>query len=389
LARFRPWIIVGVVTFALFLDYLLYGIAVPLTPHAPAQLKQAHLGLLYGAYAISVLAVTPVFGYFGDRIGTRPTLFWGVILGGISCLLFALGSGLLVLSLAKLCQGAASAASWTAGLALIAENYTEKRVEMIGYAFAGSTAGSVLGPVLGGMLHRAAGYSLPFLAAGLLFLVEAGLLLLLPKGRGGRGEPVRWRALLLNPSVLAQAGFVAVAAFAWGIIEPLLPYHLETLGAGAEVVGVLFTVSSIIYGLSAPWVGWLSERLAIRTVILVGILSMALLLPMLSVPGQVLLIGGVLCLVNISYAFILNPASAELGNAVDRIGMSCYSAVYALYNIAYSLGMIATTALATATGSFLTFRGMLLSVSSILVLCGLLTVSVQLLQRPVVETSAA
>ena len=46
------------------------------------------------------------------------------------------------------------------------------------------------------------------------------------------------------------------------------------------------------------------------------------------------------------FAFTLNPASAELGNAVDRRGLSCYAAVYAVYNIAYSVGMMATNGLA-------------------------------------------
>lgn len=389
LAQLRPWTVVGVIAFALFLDYLLYGIAVPLSPSAPGRLNHEQLGLLYGAYAISVLAVTPVFGYLGDKIGARSTLFWGVVLGFISAVCFSIGSNFLILLLAKLCQGAASAASWTSGLALIAEHYTEKRVEMLGYAFTGSTGGSVLGPLLGGLLHRAFGYSIPFMLAAALFLVEAVFLFLLPRGRAGSGEPVRWRVLLTNPSILAQAGFVAIAAFAWGIIEPLLPYHLESLGVSVEIVGVLFTISSVIYGLSAPWVGWVSERIAIRTVILLGIISMAILLPLLSVPSQAILIGGTLCLVNVSYAFILNPASAELGNAVERAGMSCYSAVYAIYNISYSIGMIATTALASGAADSFGFRGTLLSVSAVLGLCGLLMLAARLRHRGMVETLRA
>lgn len=388
-ARFERWVTIGVVGLALFLDYLLYGAAIPLTPYAPGQLRHDQMGALYGWYAVSVLVVTPVFGYLGDRFGSRPTLFCGVILAGISSLSFAIGSGFFILSIAKLCQGAASAALWTSGLALVAERYTERRAEMIGYAFTGSTAGSVLGPVLAGVLHRAAGYSIPFVLVGGLFALEGFLLLLVPKGRRGSSEPVKWRTLLLNSSILAQAGFVTLAAFAWGIVEPLLPYHLESLGASVEVVGILFTVSSVLYGLSAPWVGRLSEHFGVQPIILLGLISMAVLLPLLSVPEQIVLIGGVLCLVNVSYAFILNPASAELGNAVDRAGMSCYSAVYAVYNISYSAGMIATTALATATAGTLGFRGMLVSISAVLVLCGVVAASMQIRRRSMTESSVS
>src|SRR5215475_207618 len=130
--RLRPWTIVGLVGLILFLDYLQYGMAVPLVPLAPGSPGRQQVGVLYGMYAVSVLAVTPVFGAFGDRIGARRTLLCGVILGALSSLCFTIGTPMFILSAAKLCQGAASAASWTAGLALIAEHYRTNRAEMIG-----------------------------------------------------------------------------------------------------------------------------------------------------------------------------------------------------------------------------------------------------------------
>jgi len=171
--------VVGVVAFALFLDYFLYGIVVPLTPLSPAGVNsEEQLGLLYGAYAVIVLIVTPLFRYVGDRVGGRFMMICGVVLAASATALFGLAANFYLLLAARLCQGAASAATWTSGLALIAERYTERRVEMIGYAFTGSTGGSVLGPVVGGVMYRAGGYQLPFLATGLLFAVEVCLLVL-------------------------------------------------------------------------------------------------------------------------------------------------------------------------------------------------------------------
>ncbi len=57
-ARLRPWTIASVIAAALFLDYFLYGVAIPLTPYAPGELRHDQLGALYGSYAISVLVVT-------------------------------------------------------------------------------------------------------------------------------------------------------------------------------------------------------------------------------------------------------------------------------------------------------------------------------------------
>jgi MFS transporter, DHA1 family, solute carrier family 18 (vesicular amine transporter), member 1/2 len=361
--------VVGLVAFSLFVDYFLYGIVMPLMSHSPAKVGEEQLGLLYGAYAISVLVVTPLFGYLGDRIGGRPSMIIGMMLAGCATALFGIAPNFSLSLLARLCQGAASAAVWTAGLALIAENYVEKRVEMMGYAFTGSTAGSALGPLAGGLLYHVGGYQLPFLFTGVLVVSAACLLVLLPPGgKAGRKATVDLRGLLLNKSVAVPALAVALAALAWGIIEPLLPARLGRYGATPKGVGLMFTAAAITYGLSAPVVGWVSARLPFKRVSVLGAIAMASTLPLLSAFREVSLAGLVLCLVSISFAFLLNPASAELGDAVDRAGTSCYSAVYALYNIVYSLGMLSTAALASTAVRFLGFWGVLVGVSAILIL---------------------
>jgi hypothetical protein len=95
---------------------------------------------------------------------------------------------------------------------------------------------------------------------------------------------------------------------------------------------------------------------------------MAATVPFLALVRGAILVGITLCLINVAYAFMLNPASAELGNVVDRSGMSCYSAVYAVYNISYSIGMLGTAALASTAARLLNFPGALLCASAVLLL---------------------
>ena len=361
---------VGVIAFSLFLDYFLYGLLFPLVAHSPAGLKgEGHLTMLYGVYAISVLLVTPVFGYLGDRIGGRSTMLCGAGLAICAILLLGTAPSLSLLLLGKFCQGAASAALWTSGLALVATHHVEKRVEMLGYAFTGGTFGSVIGPIAGGLFYRAGGYRLPFIITGVAFAIAAALIaLLVPGGGTQRDDPVDFRALVLNRSLMIPATAIALAAFSVGIIEPLLPVRLARYGATSMAIGVIFTVSTLVYGLSAPLVGRISERIPIKSVIALGTIAMASTLPFLALFHGLVLVGITLSLINISFAFMLNPASAELGNVVDRSGTSCYSAVYAVYNIFYSMGMLATAALASAATRLLNFWGVLLSASAILLL---------------------
>jgi DHA1 family solute carrier family 18 vesicular amine transporter 1/2 len=361
---------VAVIAFCLFLDYFLYGLLFPLAAYSPAGLKgEGHLALLYGVYAISVLLVTPVFGYLGDRIGGRSTMMCGAALAVCAVSLLGLAPNLSLLLLGKFCQGAASAALWTSGLALIAENYVEKRVVMLGYAFTGGTFGSVIGPIAGGLLYHAGGYKLPFLTTGVAFAIAAALIArLVPAGGVQRNEPVDLLALIHNRSLMIPAVAIALAAFAVGIVEPLLPVRLARYGATSMAIGILFTVSTLVYGLSAPVVGRVSERIPVQKVIVLGTIAMAATLPFLALFKGLILAGITLSLVNISYAFMLNPASAELGNVVDRSGTSCYTAVYAVYNIFYSIGMLTTAALASAAARLLNFWGVLLCASAILLL---------------------
>jgi DHA1 family solute carrier family 18 vesicular amine transporter 1/2 len=363
-------LMVAVISFSLFLDFLLYGMLFPLAAHSPAGVKgEGQLALLYGVYAISVLLVTPVFGYLGDRIGGRSTMICGAALAVCAVTLLGLAPNLLLLLLGKVCQGAASAGLWTWGLAVIAENYVEKRVVMLGYAFTGGTFGSVIGPVAGGVLYHAGGYRLPFLIMGAALAIAAALIARLVPARGARRDaPVNFIGLLRNRALLVPAVAVALAAFSVGIIEPLMPVRLAQYGASSMTIGILFTVSTLVYGLSAPVVGDVSEQIPIHNVIVLGTIAMAATLPLLALFKGIILAGITLCLVNLSFAFMLNPASAELANAVDRSGMSSYAAVYAVYNIFYSIGMLSTAALASAAARLLNFWGVLLCASAILLL---------------------
>ena len=382
----REWKVLGVVAYALFMDYFIYGLVVPLTPYSPVgAMSEDRMAVLYGSYAAGVLLATPVFGYLGDRLGLRRPMIMGVVLSAMATLLFWFAPSYPLLVLARVCEGSASAASWTAGLALVAENYPTRRVEMMGYSLVGSTAGSILGPLAGGMLYEFGGFSLPFMVTAALVAVDAAMrLFLVPADRAAAGASPPLKMLLTDRAILIPAMAVVLAAFGWGIVEPLLPNQLARYGVTPTVVGLIFTIATIAYGFSAPVVSWVSNRMPIRRVIAGGVVAMALSLPLLGLTTNVVLAGLALCLVSIAFAFTLNPTSAELGNAVDRLGLSCYAAVYAVYNIAYSVGMMATDALASAAAEILSNFQILLCAGAFLLLC----VPVLLLKDPAAPGTA-
>jgi MFS family permease len=203
----------------------------------------------------------------------------------------------------------------------------------------------------------------------LLLALDAVLVIwVIPGGPANPREKLDIRGLLLNRSMVVPAVAITVAAFAVGIIEPLLPVRLARDGITPGTTGLIFTISTIVYGLSAPVVGRISSRFSINKVMIAGAIAMAGTLPLLAAFQQASLVCLAVALVYISFAFMLNPASAELGNVVDRAGASCYSAAYALYNIVYSAGMLGIAALAPAAAHRVGLLGALLCVSAVLLL---------------------
>src|SRR5262249_53418457 len=93
----------------------------------------------------------------------------------------------------------------------------------------------------------------------------------------------------------------------------------------------------------------------------------ALALPLLHFVQGGVAAAAAVCLVSLCYAFMLDPTTAELANAADRRGMSCYSAVFAAFNVAYGVCMVATDVAAPAAAARLGFVQVLLGFSVALI----------------------
>lgn len=356
------------VTVALFTDGFLYGVLVPLGAGGGSETM---LGIMYGVYALGVLVSTPIFGVLSDRIGRRMPMLWGFAAQALATVLFGLSGGVGLTLIARLLQGVAAAATWTTGLALVAEHFTEHRAEKLGVAMMGSTGGLLVGPVTGGVLLQWGGHALPLLVAGAALVIDGALRFTILTDRArASAAPARLTALLRDRSVQAAAVVVVLSSIGWSLLEPLFPSHLEReLGASPATVGLLFTISSLAYGLGAPLVGKVVDRFGPWPTMTFGIVAMAATLPLLVVPRTIVMAGVVLVLVDIAFGFLMNPTLDELANVVDRGYPGAYASVYAVFNMAYSIGTIGTTFTEAALASVLSFGLLLCGVSAALLLC--------------------
>ncbi|MBV9328605.1 MAG: MFS transporter [Chloroflexi bacterium] len=363
---------VVVVAVAMFTDSFVYGLLIPLASQTPgAELTGPRVALTYSAYALGVLLATLVVASLTDRVGRRLPFLLGLIFLGASTLLFATANSLPLLILARIVQGIASTATWTAGLALVADTFTSRRTQMMGLVMMGSSGGSVLGPLVGGVLAEFGGYHWPFVLAGALLVGDFVLRLTLVRDRARPTEaPTEPWTLLRDRGILSASLVVLLAAGGWSLIEPLLPEHvMQVAGIGPAAVGVMFTLSTLSNGASATWIGNLAERIGLWPTMLAGLVVLALALPWLALPSSIVPITAALVVANVAYGLAMNPSLSDLADGVDRRGSSAYGAVYALYNIGFSIGQLGGNLVGGSLSATISFLGTLAITSLVLLAC--------------------
>lgn len=335
-----------VVTFAIFTDMLVYGLIVPVLPKYASELgaSQAAIGLMFASYAIAFLAATPVFGIVSDKIGRRSPMLLGLFGLAAATLLFAFSEDFNTLVLARSLQGISAAATWTAGLALLADMFpSTQRQQAIGLALFGSAAGTLLGPSFGGILFDLGGYRIPFLAAAGMVVADGiirALYLKDPPIKSAK-EDIMISRLLRNPTVLVVAGVVTMSMGIMSMLEPTLPLYLSLdKGATPAMIGLMFGVATLVGGIVSPLSFVVAGRFGRKKVMLAGLLGCALLLPMLIMPGSLLLIMVVMAAVGIALGLLQSCVAPELSDILDRMGSGAYASVYSVYNIALGFGMM-------------------------------------------------
>ncbi|MBV9543728.1 MAG: MFS transporter [Chloroflexi bacterium] len=379
-----------VVSIALFTDAFIYGLVIPLAARSPVAGGDAStVAVSYAAYGFGVLLATPIVGRLTDQAGRRLPLLLGFACLSLATVLFGVADSMPILLLARTVQGFASTATWTAGLALVADAFVRNRTQKMGIALMASSAGSVLGPVVGGALLEFSGSTWPFIVGGGLLIVDGVLRTSLVVERPRAGTPaLNARGLVRERDVLAAILVVLLGAAGWSLVEPLLPEHLARAGAvGPAVIGLMFTVSTLANGLSAPWIGAVAERCGLWPTMLAGLVLLALALPLLALPVSIVAITGILMLVNVAYGVAMNPSLSELADAVDRRGISAYGAVYALYNVGYAAGQMGGNLLGGLVATSVSFLGALVLTSMLLLVSVPLIYFIHL--RPLRHAAAA
>jgi MFS family permease len=265
----------------------------------------AVLGNLSAAYFYGYAGLQIPVGVMLDRFGPRRLITISTILCAGGCVLFAVGDTLATVTAGRFLIGASAAFSLVGAMAVAGQWFSADRFAMLsGLAMAMGMAGGVLGQAPLRVAVEASDWRTTtlLLAAGGVALSLAAWATIRDRWRGSGGPA----EVLTGLGVVArhpQTWLIALAGL--GTSSPLLGFaslwgvpFLETAYSlprthAATLTSLLF----VGWGVGAPLIGWLSDRIGRRRPpMLAGlVLETAALVVLVYVPGLPVLVLGALC----------------------------------------------------------------------------------------------
>jgi len=357
--RYAALVVVGL---AFFTDTAVYAMLPPLLPEYARihHLSQTELGLLFSSYAAALLLAALPLGAWADRRGRRGPFLGGLVGFGAATVLFAFATSFPVLILARVLQGAAAAATWVAGLSMVADHFpADQRGKAMSSVFACANLGLLLGPAFAGWMVRLWSIQAAFLfAAGLAVLDALVRLTLLPEDPPAQPSGLGSLALLRDGTVRILAGVMVMGSALGAVLEAVLPLHLSRdLGMDAVAIGLAFTVAALASTFTSPLVGHWTDRRGpaapIRLGLVLGaaLLALAPLVPTrLGIYLYMLAFGG-------TASLLMSPTGPALAGHVERRGGTDFGSVFGLLNIAFSLGLMVGPLLGSTLADHLGLKG--------------------------------
>jgi predicted MFS family arabinose efflux permease len=210
-------------------------------------LSESEIGLVLGAFGLSMAITHIPAGRLSDRIGRRPLLIVAWIIGLVSTLLMGLALALPLFLIGLFGYGLTAFVS-----SPLSSYVTAARGNLpIGTVLALTTAtfglGMVLGPVTGGWIGDHYGMRMSFFVAAVMFLLSNFVIFFIKRQPIDHHDPEAPPPNLIhNQGFVVLMGVLAFAIFAMYLSQPLTPNFLEGVrGLSLSQTGIIFTAGAL------------------------------------------------------------------------------------------------------------------------------------------------
>ena len=302
----------------------------PLLPIFAAALgaSGAFLGVIVSVSTITGLFLKPLFGILSDRWGRRIWLIVGTCFFALTPFLYPLVKTPEQLLLIRLAHGLATAIYGPVTLAYIAELSQGKQVaEAIGWFEMARSGGYIVGPALAGWLLLSLDAVTVFTLIGLISCLVFAPVLQLPETRSTKRRKLKpMLAHIKNaireggqtPAIWLTGSLEAVTFIALYTLKAFLPIYALESGVNVALVGLYFSLHEAVHVLLKPASGRLGDRWGYLPVISLGMLILAVSLPLVQImnEGWLFLLPAVM--MGLAQALIFPAAIALVSNHIRR-----------------------------------------------------------------------
>lgn len=337
------------VSAAIFIDMMVYSLVIPVLPSYSMSLgaDEVAIGIIFGAFSVALLIFSIPFGLLSDRTGKRLFMVIGMLTLAAANITFALSSNIYVLIFARLIQGMSGAATWSAGLALLADTFEpSERGEKLGLAMSIMSVGTLLGPMIGGLLYDNFGYIPTFIIPSIMACI-VGILFLVAKIPSYRTVD-NHKTDYISPIYRAPTLFmvccltIIAGAASFGILEPYMPVYLyKTFTATPTMIGLTFGTMSIFSMIAQPLAGKVYDARGGRLIVSAGLILSAFIMALSMIMPSLYLTSAIFALLGITMGFVLTPMMPLLSDLYGGDGENnSQGLVYGVYNTLFSLGLV-------------------------------------------------
>ncbi len=209
---------------------------------------QADVQLTFSGYVVAYGALQLVYGPLSDRHGRKPILMLGLVVAGLASVMAALATDITTLTVARVLQGAGSAASMVVSRSMVQDLFTgPQRTRVMAYIGMALGMCPPLATLIGGQIHVRYGWQTNFvllavLAAVLLVAAWLGL----PRVAKPAPAPGHWLRTMLS-------------AYARLLREPRFLLYVAILAATTATFYAFLAGAPIVlkgYGIGPDGIGW-------------------------------------------------------------------------------------------------------------------------------------
>ena len=330
-----------------FVAYCSYAICrTPLLPLFARDLGAgpALIGFVMGASTITGIVVKMPAGALSDVFGRRRLLIAGALVFATLPFTYLVASTLAVLILLRFVHGSATAIFGPVASASLSDiaPATKRGTWLSTYSTA-QGAGQALGPVLAGYLIAAGRFDLAFAAAG---VIGIGVPIIVIGWRGSselRPHREPWQEFKRGIAevgrdrlVLITSGAQAAQFVLNGTLNAFLPlYGREVLGLTVTELGWLFGVQTVTTLAVRPGIGYLSDRLGRRWVIVAGLVVCSAAVLSVSVATN----ASEIVMAVVAYAAgVATTTAATSAYITDMTRRARYGAAHGVFGTIYDVG---------------------------------------------------